>query len=287
MKALAFANRLMRDLKEKSINDLTADTRLELLDAINGGLQKLHLVAAWQSKATSVSIPLDAPVSVAIGVSLGSTTTTGPEFTADQLDRTVVITGDAIENQITGIHSLLHPYGGASGTVTAKIYCDCVAIPEPYSEIVGDPRVMEDGYRLTNFQPERDWNSARCIRRPRYFWMEANAANQNSPAPFVIRFDSLPDKLYRLECMAMLAPARISFTDLLAPDTDIPLRAEQVEAFLLPVSRGLLANSELWRNAETRPAAKAEAAQALSEYELLKPKSLSTPNNRARIKRGF
>lgn len=287
MKAIAFANRLMRDLKEKSINDLTADTRLELLDAINGGLQKMHAIAASESKTTTVSIALDAPATISIGVTNGSTTTTGTAFTSDQIYRTVQVAGDSIENQITGTNSLLHPYGGVTGTVAATIYCDCMAIPEPYSEIVGDPRVLEDGFRLTNFKIERDWNTTRAIRRPIFYWMEPNAANQNPPAPAVMRFDSLPDKLYRLECRATLAPARIAFTDLLAPDTDIPLRAEQVESYLLPIARGLLANSEMWRDESTKAGAESKANAALAAYELLTPRTLSTPNNRARTKAGF
>ena len=39
MKAIALSNKLARDLDEKSVADLTADVRLAILDAINGGLQ--------------------------------------------------------------------------------------------------------------------------------------------------------------------------------------------------------------------------------------------------------
>jgi hypothetical protein len=37
----ALANRLSRDLSEKSLSDLTADVLLEIADAINGALQKI------------------------------------------------------------------------------------------------------------------------------------------------------------------------------------------------------------------------------------------------------
>ena len=63
---------------------------------------------------------LDAPLAMTLGVAAGSAVITGPNtFTEDQLYRTIRIAGDEIDNQVTGANSLLHPYGGASGTVAA------------------------------------------------------------------------------------------------------------------------------------------------------------------------
>lgn len=287
MKAIAFANRLMRDLKEKSLNDLTADTRLELLDAINGGLQRMHALANSNSKTTTISIPLDAPVTISIGVTNGSAETTGTAFTANQLYRTVKIAGDSIDNQITGTNSLLHPYAGETGAVAATIYCDCVAFPEPYSGLVGDPRVIEDNFILTHQKAVSHWRMNRPIRRPDFYWMEENAPNQNPPAPFTMRVDTLPDKLYRLEARATLAPARVAFADLLESGASIPLLAEHVESYLLPIARGLLANSEMWRDEATKATAKKEGEAARADYELLAAKTLATPNNHVRTKPGF
>lgn len=287
MKAIALANRLMRDLKEKSLSDLTADTKLELLDAINGGLQKLHALSTHASRTTVISLCLPAPEAVTIGVTNGSYTTTGTAFTSDQLYRTIKISGDSIDNQISGTNALLHPYGGTTGTVTALIYSDSVAIPQPYAEFVGSIRVLEDGYILSNRKIEYHWRANRPIRRPYCFWVEPNAPNRNSPAPFVVRFDALPDKIYRMEAQASLAPDRISFSDLSASGSDIPLLDEHIESYLLPISRGLLANSEMWRDENTKATAKKEAEAARADYEMLVPKTLGTPNNKVRTKYGF
>ena len=53
MKAIAFANRLARHLSEKSLGDMGAELRLEILDAINGAqkalkyIEKLEKLDIW------------------------------------------------------------------------------------------------------------------------------------------------------------------------------------------------------------------------------------------------
>lgn len=286
MKAIALANRLSRDLDEKSVNDLTADARLEILDAINGAIQLMHGLASNESKTTTGGIVLDEPLSVSLGVTFGSVDTTGDAFSSDQLYRTIRIDGDGIDNQIVGPNRLLHPYAGQSGTVVAIIYCDAVAVVEPYEELISNPRILETDTELTNWP--RPWHPmSKPVRRPMCYQVEANARNQNSQAPSVIRFDSLPDQLYRLEAKFSLAPARIGFPDLLAPGADIPLRAEHVEAYLLPIARGIMTTSSLWKNANTKPSALKASEKAEADYEARIPRTLVTPNNRTRTKRGF
>ena len=288
MKAIALANRLARNLDEKSFLTLTADARLEILDSINGGLQKMHALAPWESKTTGGSLFLDAPTLIMLGVTNGSTDVTSCLFTGDQLYRTIVIDGDNIDNQIDSPTSLLHPYGGVTGTVNAIIYCDAVSMPEPYDEIVGDPRMIENGYTLIHAK-HRDWRMLKKpIFRPRFYHVEANARNQNPPCPAVIRFDTLPDKIYRLECQFTLAPARIAFVDLLESDsTEIPLREEYIEVYLLPIARGLLTSSSLWRDKETKAKACDDSDKAESKYSALVPRTLATPRNLCRTKPGY
>lgn len=285
MKAIAFANRLVRDLNETTITALTADARLELVDAINGGLQKIHSLAPQVSKETTGGISVAAPVTVSIGVTNGSVEITGHDFSPDEFYRTIRIGGDDIDNQIVGINQLLHPYAGATGTASATFYGDAVSVSEPYDELVGDPLILETQTRLTN--AGRNWPCKKQVRRPEFYHVEANALNQNAPAASVIRFDSLPDRLYRMEAKFTLAPARVTFADLLAPGADIPMRAEHVEVYLLPIARSILANSALWKNPATKASARADGTNAEITYEALTPKTLATPNNKVRTKRGW
>lgn len=287
MKAVAFQNRLCRDLDITSVNELPADIRQEILDAINGGLQKLHALAPPTSKEVIGSIPLPAPVTLSLEVTSGSTTIAGYDFEAAEYYRTIRIDGDPIDNQPMGTNELLHPYGGATGAVSATLYGDAVSIVEPYEELVSDTlRNLDTGDDLIHFR--RDWISqSKPSGRPEYFHAEANAINRNSPAPAVLRFDHLPDRLYRLQGTFSTAPARIDFTDLLTPGADIPLRDELVEVYLLPISRSLLTSCRLWRDKDAKSKANADARDAEAKYEALTPKTLVTPRNRVRTKRGY
>ena len=285
MKAIAFGNRLARDLDATSYLELPVDIRQEILDAINGGLQKLHALAPVESKTTTGSIPLAAPETIAIGVTNGSTEITGYDFEEGQYYRTIRVTGDGIDNQVMGTNELLHPYGGTTGTVSAVVYGDAVSIVEPYEELVGDPRVLETDTRLTNFK--REWSREKPIGRPCFYNVEANARNQNPTAPAVIRVDRLPDQLYRLEAKFILSPARITFADLLSPGADIPLRSELVESYLLPISRSLMTTCRLWRDKSVIAQVNKAAEAAEQKYEVLTPKTLATPRNVVCTKPGF
>jgi len=288
MKSIAFANRLSRDIDAKSFVDLPADARLEILDAINGGLQLLHSLAPPQSKITTASIYLAAPVTISLGVTQGSAEITGHDFTTDQLYCTVRLDGDDIDNQIIGENELLHPYTGATGTVSATVYHDATAIPEPYDELVGNPRIMETRRELFPFDPPAEQWIRRHVCEPRFYHVEPNARNRNPPAPSVIRMDALPGTAYRLTSQFTMGPARVAFTDLLTSESvDVPIRAEYVETYLLPVCRGILSSSERWKSKDSRTAATNAAENAAQRYASLVPQTLSTPSNSIRTSPGF
>lgn len=286
MKAIALGNRLARDLGG-AFTQMDADARLEILDAINGGLQKLHAIASHESKITTASIYLAAPSIVSLGLTNGSATVTGHTFTPDDLYRTIRIDGDPVDNQIVSESELLHPYAGITGTVSATIYSDAATVPEPYDELVGNPFILELHRELVPHQPVIDPFAPRRIGEPEFYHVEANARNQNPPAPSVIRFNSLPTIAYRLSAKFTLAPSRVSFSDLLAPGADIPLRDEHIELYLLPVSRGILSASDRWKNPDTRSSVASLGDRAAADYEILVPRTLATPTNIARTKRGF
>ena len=280
MKAIAFAQRLLRDLKEKDVASLAAADRQEIGDAINGALQKLHDLSPPHAREADGSVLLAAPLAVIVELAAGSAEFTGYTAGNEQLHCTIRIEGDPVDNRITGANSLLHPYGGATGPRTAMIYHDAALIPEPFAEIISRPRVLETRRVLEAYRvPGPAWEE-RGVSEPREYRVEANAVNQSSPAPAVLRVDPMPDRSYRLEMRVALAPARISFTDLLSGIRELPLREEHVEAYLLPIARGLLCHSTLWRNAEMRPAVLAAASQAEAAYAVLAPKTQATPCNR-------
>lgn len=287
MKAIAIGGRLARDFGKQSFADLTADARLEILDAINGGLQKLDALAHVHSKKTTAALYLAAPLTITIGVTQGSPEITGTIFSADHYGCTIRINGDDIDNQVVGETGLLHPYAGVTGTVSAIIYSDAVALPEPYSELIGVPMVMETGRPLTLHKRVANSWQRKQVAEPYCYWLESNARNRNPSAPAVIRFDPMPDRAYRLEVEAVLAPVRVKFSDLLAPADELPIRAEYVESYLLPVARAILTDSSFWLSADSKASVRNVAETAESKYSVLTPQTLATPNNRVGTKHGF
>jgi hypothetical protein len=295
MKSIAFANRLARDLDANGFTALDADARLEILDAINGGLQTIHALAPHESKTTVASLYLAPPAALTLGVTQGSAAITGHEFTADQLYCTIRLDGDGIDNQVISQTELLHPYAGPTGTVSATVHADAVIVPEPYDELVGNPWILETRRELQSIAPGAlqmgywgDHARQRDIGEPRFYHLEPNARNQNPPAPSVIRFDTLPETSYRMQARFTIAPARVAFADLLSPESsELPMRSEYIEAYLLPVCRGLLSTSLLWKSPDSRTTATTYANEAKARYSELVPRTLSTPRNTARTKAGF
>jgi hypothetical protein len=294
VKAFDLGTRLERDLGGNGLVELEPDVLLEITDAINGGLQQMHALASYESKIVTGSIAVAAPLPITLGVTNGSTTITGQTFSGGQLFGTIKITGDPIDNKITGPTQILHPYSGTTGTVAATIYFDGVAVSEPYDELVGDPRILETGRSLVHHQEK--WERLFMFKQvmcPVYYQVEANARNRNSIAPSVIRFNTLPDKAYRMEAQFTIAPVRITTADLSPSEDDaydqganIPLRDELIETYLLPIARGILSSSERWKTSN-KEVARADAQTAAGKYSALVPRHLATPRNSVVTRYGY
>lgn len=283
MKAIAFAQRLLPRLKEKDLAGMDATAKLEVVTAINGGLQKLHALAPHHSKITAGSLYLGAPEALTLELTEGSDEFTGHTVSEEDLYCTIRIDGDAVDNQVIGTGKLLHPYVGTTGSHNATLYHDAVLFPEPYAEIISRPRILETKRQLDHDPTRRSLDPAftcRSVATPRFYWMEANARNNNPPAPSVFRVDTLPDHAYRLQADMLLAPVRITAADLLAAETDIPVREEWIEGYLLPIVLGLLASSDLWRNPVTAGAAINAGSAAEDGFAVFLHMTLATPSNR-------
>jgi hypothetical protein len=221
-----------------------------------------------------------------ITVTEGSPYITGGDFGVDDYYRTIKIDGDSIENQPMGINELLHPYGGASGQVSAILYGDAVSIPKFYAELVSQSlKNLDTGTFVTHSAAWSEGHKSVC--RPEFFVVEANAINRSPECPSVIRFNTLPDRNYRLQGVFSAAPLRVSFSDLLAPGIDLPIREEWVESCLFPISRGLLTSCRLWRSEAIKSQVRDSANEAERRIAEIYPTTLATPNNRVGTPIGF
>ena len=120
---------------------------LELLDAINAGLNRYYRYANDKYKRTTATELLLAPVTRSITISADATQTTGSPFLLSERGKSVVIAGDSQFNEIVATNQILRPYQGAGGTVAATIYSDAVAIRNFYVErLATHPPIVDNSH---------------------------------------------------------------------------------------------------------------------------------------------
>jgi len=286
MKVFALVQRVARDLTQTNPLAFTAEERQTVQDCINASLQKLYDYAPDHSKTVPISLSLAAPTAITIGVTQGFTTFTGYSITSEDQYCTIVIDGDAVDNQVIADGTLLHPYAGPTGTATAIIYHDAIALDDTYAAIISNPRYLDTNVELgQGAYPDRYRLAYRfAVGEPESWIVEANAY---SSMRAVFRVDRLPLTLTRLKAKALLAPPRVSFTDTIDQTADIAMRVEHIESYLLPMVRGLLAETSLWRDGLTRKRAMDKGDNAALEYNIMVPKTLTTSANTVGTPEGF
>lgn len=286
MKVFALVQRLARDLTQTNPLAFTAEERQTVQDCLNASLQKLYDYAPDHSKIVPISLSLAAPTSITIGVTQGLTTFTGYSIASDDQYCTIRIDGDGVDNQLIADGTLLHPYAGPTGTATATIYHDAIALDDTYAAIASNPRYLDTNVELRQgFFPDR-YNLAYrfAVGEPEAWMVESNAY---SSMRAIFRVDRLPLGLTRLKAKALLSPPRVSFTDTIDQTVDIAMRVEHVESYLLPMVRGMLAETSLWRDVLTRKRAMDKGDTAALEYNIMAPKTLSTPANTVGTPEGY
>jgi hypothetical protein len=287
MTVFSFIQRLTRDLVQDNPANLTAEERQQVVDCVNGSLQRLHDLAPDHSKVTAVSLYLGGPKEVTLNVTEGSHSFTGYVATDVDLYCTIRIDGDGVDNQIVGFGDLLMPYAGDTGTVNATIYYDAIALPGEYSSIDDNPRYADTNEILQqgHFPSKNRLLQRFALGQPECWTVEPNAQQNDFRAVF--RVDRLPTAPVRLKATARIAPPRISFLDSLASTAILPIRPEHIESYLLPMVRGTLAETSLWRDKETRVLASKRGEEAEMRYEAMIPKQLMTPRNTVGTPMGY
>lgn len=283
MKVPELVNRLMRDLKTESAGNLSLAGIQEMNGAINKALQELHDLAPVSSKKTKTVLAFTAPKTISIGVVNGSTDFTVFSPLDEDFYCTVLIDGDSTPNEIAGDGVLLLPYAGSTGTKSATLWHDSIRVPSDYQEIIFP---LVDVSDRDSFLSQGPVVSDKRTGEPEWAWVSDNASSRNPDSPMVLSVNTLPGSLYRYQLDAILAPPRITIADMTDSSAVVPMRYEHIESRLIPVIRGELATTEMWKNPETRKTAIDKGEKALAGYQLV-PQVQSTPDNRVGTPYGF
>lgn len=250
MTTFELAERLARRLKKGHFTALSMAAAMDVLEAINAGLQECYeLLPAWQRK-TTVSLTVAAPVSVNLSVVHGSVDLAGGGsiFTEAQIGRSVVVAGDTNWNEVQSTTKLLDEYQGETGVKAATIYGDSVYNDlTSFEGFISHPRLADSREELIPFNPRAAERQAE-IGRPRYYWTEPAAAALGATPPVYLRVFPAPDRAYVLRVDMEFRPAVLRYASLHAAST-IPLADQLLHRALIPLCEVRLLRSPEWGDA--------------------------------------
>jgi hypothetical protein len=140
MNTLQFLEYLRPFLAQRDMGAFNASERQTLVRAIN--LTQIHWWDAAPMSRSNQPFSILAPSSrqVTLTVTQGSsamTVTSSPPLAESDIGRSLVLTGDNVRNTILAPDTMLLPYNGPSGSVTATVYGDAFGMPDGFERLTG------------------------------------------------------------------------------------------------------------------------------------------------------
>lgn len=236
---------LMGLLEVENVNHAPPAFQTRALSDLNGGLQETYSLAPTEWFSTDDrGDAIRAPTAVTLTCTAGSKTVTFAGYASWMLGCTIIISGDANQNQLVSVSSSISlrlPYGGSTGSQTATVYHDKLQIDAEAFEVV-TPVTLLGNYPLLPVASRRDlaaaifgcgdygsgngtgWGNTgytlgfasippKSIQAPRLFLVERSAPYAGTTT-LALTFDSLPDKAYTIQYSVQLkSPVVTTFSD--------------------------------------------------------------------------
>jgi hypothetical protein len=285
MTTYELAERLARRLKPGALTALSMAAAMDIVEAMNAGLQECYeLLPSWQRK-TTISLALAAPATASVGVTNGATALSSGTFTTAQIGRSVLLAGDANWNQVVSTTALLDPYQGETGTVVATIYGDSVANAlTSFDGFASPPRFADTREELAPFNARAAGRQAE-IGKPRYYWAEPAAASLGGTPPVCLRVFPAPAVAYVLRVDVEFRPSILSYASLHLAST-IPLADQLLHRALIPLCEVRLLRSPEWADDAKAKFVLDDAAAARDFLSNQRP-SATVPANRIFTPAGY
>lgn len=197
---------LLEGLGLLAVSDADAGQQLNILRALNNALNQItnFAPASWyRDDETGVVLP--APSTVSIAVTANSTAFTSSDITASKATmggQSILIDGDSFSNRIVrnqdGTLKLMMPFGGATGTTSATIYYDTIAMPSNFRRMKGSLRKVDGGTIMLTDSPVRMRSmNAPTISMPSYARLISRNTDDGFHSSF-LQVDALPPSSIRL-----------------------------------------------------------------------------------------
>lgn len=268
MTSVEIARRATRHLSIKDPSEMDPGQKMELLDAINSGLNRYFRYADDVYKKTTVTELLLAPVSRTVTIAEDATETTGAPFTLAERGKAIVIPDDEQFNEIVATNQILRPYKGTTGSggVTSTIYSDAVAIRDfAVERLASHPRIIETNTRLAALGSSSDsnqygdpWNRdigtwykntvSRNIGNPTVYGVSYVGGSREGGADdavMIVHLDPIPSIKMTIEFDIIIKAANLGITALSTP-TALPIHESVSPDLFQRLIEAELTSSSMW-----------------------------------------
>lgn len=289
MNTVLFSRLLARNLSVGNPSRLTADEAIDVLAAINAGLQQFFAEAPARFKRRTVSRFIIAPSTAQVSVDEEyATTLSAGSFDIDrQLGCTLEIPGAVSDNQVAGVSELLDPWTSPDQTdVEIRVFSDALPIDAPVERLTSDVVLYVTGRAPAVLVRDQIGRRDHEEGTPRFYDFEARGEGRTEGAPVLLRLWPLPDAVAIVRFTAEFAPVRVTFRDLVTP-AELQVPDELSENILLPLCAAHLTDSPLWANPATITRTLARATEVLETKIPLLARDAGVPDNTVGTPEGF
>ena len=289
MTVAALLQRLTRNLTVRSVTDMPAGESTRVFDALNDAVREWFEMAPPEWKRNTTSALIQAPLQISITVTQNGTAFTlntsfpagGYAAAADLVGKALLIAGESSLNRIQSSGELLKPYLGATGTVTATVYCDTVPFASSDWRIDGDPLWRGEGMfqsrRVTPWMGVMNiWMEPLQTDRPvpvyfgtpLWYWTGSHQPSLSQATPYwYLYLWPLPATVGTLLFTKECVPPAYNIADL-QTQRDVPIPDAYIPT-LVQRSQLRLISSPLWRKDASVTAAAADGQAALETLQRL------------------
>lgn len=288
MNTILIAQRLARHLDVPDPTDLPANAALDVLDAMNSGLQTVYANLPGIYRRTTLSHTFLPPVEVEIGFAAQFDRVLSSGQFDDAQACTVRIPGQP-DNEVVDSTTLLDRYTGTDLSVTATVYRDAAPVEDVIERITGAVRLFGESGQciLTRDERIRERRRDDCPPgQPRHYYIDPVGASQGGSPEFFLRVWPLPDAVYTVRMEAELGPKRMTFYHL-SQAVELPLADRWVEDLFLPVAEARLTRSHLWRDRGKISRIEQDAADVLANKIPRVAPQIAPSENRVGTPKGF
>lgn len=273
MNSLQLAHSLARHLRQGDLATVSASAKLDIVQAINAGLQIVWSLMPAEAKTTTITGTLRAPATVAFTIPARySNLLTSPAFTEAQRGCTVMVGDDASPNEVAATNAILDEYLGTVLSGNAIVYGDAIPLNAVIERVVSEPAVFVAGTQWRTLVKQTE-NFARLPKTasgaPQRYTLIPVGGSQGADPSFFFRVWPLPDQDYKFRFDAELSASRVTFAQVTQTPASLAIPDRLAESALLPIAKWKLSDSPEWADRSTVAQIRDSATEARGQISLM------------------